>query len=221
MVLGRTNLVQSKKLQNRRLRAIKHEIRHNSNIRIKEIPSTSYRLNRSEVCSNVDFPSCSSAADGIDTTQTVDQKPIKLTDASLHSLTTVCDRYGVSDRAAAAIVSSVLCSASDADSEAQSTNVVDRMKLRGIRQKVREQILTKERVKEIPALYFDGRKDKTAKTVLKGSKRFRVIVKKEHISIIKEPGSAYVGYVVPASGSARNIERAIHSFLTIEKISLE
>lgn len=149
----------------------------------------------------------------------MDQKPIKLTDASLHSLTTVCDRYGVSDRAAAAIVSSVLCSVSNADSEAQSANVVDRMKLRRMRQKVRKQILTEERVTEIPALYFDGRKDKTAKTVLKGSKRFRVIVQEEHISIIKEPGSVYVGYVVPTSGSARNIERAIHSFLTTEKIS--
>ncbi|CAG4946945.1 unnamed protein product [Parnassius apollo] len=138
---------------------------------------------------------------------------MKLTDASLHSLTTVCDRHGVSDRAAAAIVSSVLCSASDADSEAQSTNVVDRMKLRRTRQKVHKQILTEERVKEIPALFFDGRKDKTAKTVLKGSKRFRVIVQEEHISIIKEAGSVYVGYVVPSSDSARNIERAIRSFL--------
>ncbi|CAG4985975.1 unnamed protein product [Parnassius apollo] len=154
MVLGRTDLFQSKKLQNRRLRALKHEIGHISNIRIKEIPSTSYRLNRSEVCSNVDLPSCSSAAHSIGTTQTVDQKPIKFTDASLHSLTTVCVRYEVSDRAAAAIVSSVLCSASDADSEAQSTNVVDRMKLRRIRQKVREQILTEERVKEIPCIIF-------------------------------------------------------------------
>lgn len=50
------------------------------------------------------------------------------------------------------------------------------MKLKRIRQKVRVQILTEERVTEIPALYFDGRKNNTGKTVLKGSKRFRVIV---------------------------------------------
>lgn len=221
MAIGRMDLIQSKKLQNRRLRVLKQEIRHTINTRIEEILSISYRLNRSEISSNVDLPSCSSAADGLNTAGTMDQKPIKLTDASLHSLTTVCDRYGVSDRAAAAIVSSVLCTTSDANSEAQSTNVVDRMKLRRIRQKVREQVLTEERVTEIPALYFDGRKDKTAKTILKGLKRFRVIVQEEHISSIKEPGSIYVGYVVPISGSARNIERAIYSFLTTEKISPE
>lgn len=41
----------------------------------------------------------------------------------------------------------------------------------------------------------------------------------KHISFIKEPGSVNVWYVVPTSDSATNIERAIHSFLTTEKIS--
>jgi hypothetical protein len=45
-----------------------------------------------------------------------------------------------------------------------------------------------------------------------------VIVPEEHVSIIKEPVSIYVGYVVPTSGIARNIERVINSFWTTEKI---
>jgi hypothetical protein len=131
------------KKQKRRLPALKHEIRHNLNIRIEGMPSTSYRQNRSE------------------------------------------------------------CSASDDDSEVQPTNIVDRMKLRRIRNKVCEQNLTEERLTEFSALYFDGRKDKTAQTVLKGSKRFKMIVPEEHISIIKYQDSVYIGYVVPAWSSAK------------------
>lgn len=120
-----------------------------------EKPVTSYRSNRNRFDYNLDFPSSSSTTQDISTCTSTSQKkstPIKLTDASLHRLTTVCDRYGVSDRAAAAIVSSVLCSTSNAESEVHLTNVVDRMKLRGIRKKVRKQISIEEKIMYIPAL---------------------------------------------------------------------
>ncbi|CAH2098548.1 unnamed protein product [Euphydryas editha] len=224
MVIETIDIIQSKKLQNRQLRALKQEGSSITTAKNQEKPATSYRSNRNRFDYNLDLPSCSSTTQDINTCTTASQKKsisIKLTDASLHSLTTVCDRYGVSDRAAAAIVSSVLRSTSNADSEVQLTNVVDRMKLRRMRKKVRKQILIEEKIMYIPALYFDGRKDRTAKIILKGTKRSRMIVQEEHITIIKEPGYLYVGYVVPESGTSKNIEKAIYSFLATENMSLE
>lgn len=48
-----------------------------------------------------------------------------------------------------------------------------------------------------------------------------MIVQEEHISNIKTPGSLYIGYVVPASGTSKNIEKAIYSFLATENVSIE
>ncbi|GBP00984.1 hypothetical protein EVAR_2278_1 [Eumeta japonica] len=85
--------------------------------------------------------------------------------------TKTCDRYGVSDRAAAAIVSSVL---HDIGSEVE---VIDRSKLRRERTKTRQELLK------------------------------------------QEPGSTYLGYVIPHIGSAKGIVSSIIAFLEQQSIS--
>lgn len=73
----------------------------------------------------------------------------------------------------------------------------------------------------MPAIYFDGRKDKTLKIVSKGNKKYRKVVVEEHISVLKEPGSLYVGYATPLQGTANSIERAINALLKSNKICID
>jgi len=78
----------------------------------------------------------------------------------LPSLATVTDRYGVSDRAAAAIASSVLEDVGLIQSN-DTSMVVDRSKLRRQRCKTRAKIVQQSQDASLRGLYFDGRKDRT------------------------------------------------------------
>lgn len=119
-------------------------------------------------------------------------------------LSKTCDRYKVSDRAGAAIASAVLHGVSSTSSE-----VIDKNKLRRKRKKTRQCILTQEKVLQIPALYFDGRKDKTLTIVENDGRKYRQNILEEHISLIKEPDSTFLGYIAPISGTSKCIEQAI------------
>ncbi|KAH9628577.1 hypothetical protein HF086_010311 [Spodoptera exigua] len=137
-------------------------------------------------------------------------KPVskKRTIASLKNLSTICDRYGISDRAAAAVASAVL-------QDAKINNeVIDKSKLRRARQKLRKETLSQGHLDTIPALFFDGRIDKTLKIVMKGGKKYRLTSVEEHISIIKEPGTVYVWYAVPSHGTVKGLESAIFQTVT-------
>ncbi|CAB3252444.1 unnamed protein product [Arctia plantaginis] len=81
---------------------------------------------------------------------------------NLPTLSKTYDRYGVSDRAAAAIASSVL---HDIGSDLE---VIDRHKLRRGRSKNRQKLVKEVINTELSALYFDGKEDKTLKIVKKG-----------------------------------------------------
>ena len=96
-------------------------------------------------------------------------------------LSKTCNRYGISDRAAAAILSSVL---HDVSSDIE---VVDKSKIRRERKKDLNELCKQQTQLHLTALYFDGRKDKTLNIVKKGAKRHRQTVIEEHISVAKEP----------------------------------
>ncbi|GBP96300.1 Protein FAM200A [Eumeta japonica] len=113
----------------------------------------------------------------------------------------------VSDRAGAAIASAVL-------HELSSDIVIDKSKLRRERRKTRDTLMKNQAPLNLPALYFDGRKDKTLKIVKKGTKRYKQVVIEEHVSVIKEPESIYVGYVTPLQGTAKVIEISINALLS-------
>lgn len=49
--------------------------------------------------------------------------------------------------------------------------------------------------------------------------RYTKVVKEEHISLLAEPGSKYIGHVSPASASSENVTGEIFSFLNDEKVS--
>ncbi|GBL99657.1 hypothetical protein AVEN_68901-1 [Araneus ventricosus] len=103
------------------------------------------------------------------------------------------DRFGISDRAGAAIVSAALQDVGII-SESNVLNVVDKNKIRRGRTKARTALLSQV-IKDYDhnqfGLYFDGRKDRT----LSMEDNRRKVIKEEHISLVKEPGSEYIGHV--------------------------
>lgn len=62
-------------------------------------------------------------------------------------------------------------------------------------------------------LYFDGGKDKTRTQEKRGAKKSLNIIAEEHIALLQEPGSEFLGHVTPTSGSALNITTAIMKYL--------
>ncbi|GBM66020.1 hypothetical protein AVEN_223154-1, partial [Araneus ventricosus] len=103
------------------------------------------------------------------------------------------DRFGISEQAGAAIVSAALQDVGII-SESNVLNVVDRNKIRRGRAKARTTLLPRV-IKDYDhdqfGLYFDGRKDRT----LSIEDNRRKVIIEEHISLVKEPGSEYIGHM--------------------------
>ena len=130
----------------------------------------------------------------------------------LPSLAIACDRHGVSDRAAAGIVSAVLQDIGIIHSE-DKTKVIDRSKVRRERRKKRCAVRT-EASNTINGLYFDGRKDKTMIQIKERDGKFhRKIITEEHISIVAEPGSSYFGHITSSGGSSKIVSAELIKYL--------
>lgn len=52
-------------------------------------------------------------------------------------------------------------------------------------------------------------------------KKYRQVIVEEHISVLKEPESIYVGYTSPVQSTAKHIEQFIYALLISEKICLD
>ena len=129
----------------------------------------------------------------------------------------ICDRYAVSDRCAASIVTATLQDVGLITPT--STNlVVDKNKVRRQRHKLRKK-LQNEAHKKVECLYFDGRKDKTRIQCRKGTKFYTRIVPEEHIALVGEPECQYLGHITPISGEAKHIASGIMSYLNQSRIN--
>ncbi|GBO02670.1 hypothetical protein AVEN_41569-1, partial [Araneus ventricosus] len=103
----------------------------------------------------------------------------------------ILDRFRISDRAGAAIVSAALQDVGII-SESNVLNVVDRNKIQRGRKKARTTLISqviKDYDHDQFGLYFDGRKDRA----LSMEDNRRKVIIEEHISLVKEPGSEYIG----------------------------
>lgn len=141
-----------------------------------------------------------------------------------------CDRFGISDRSAAAIASSLLMDMKDNRTEAMElvmndeTLVIDKNKVR--REKTKVQVGMKRHLSSVEyglkALYFDGRIDETLYVeTTEDGKLHRKKKNEDHLSLIKEPGSGYIGHTSPRSGKATDICQSIHEFTIENNISLD
>lgn len=138
----------------------------------------------------------------------------------LHSVARECDRHGVSDRVAASIVSAAFRDVGLID-DSDRTSIVDRSKIR--RERSRSRLMASDSATSDPlvALYFDGRKDKTIIQEKVIDKFHRREVLEEHISLVQQPGSSYLGHVAPTTSNAADTSNAIISFLNDKSINCE
>ena len=153
------------------------------------------------------------------------KKKRKLQDSSsnntpLKKLASACDRTGVSDRAAALIVSSVLHD-KDGCSTPNDSLIIDRSKIRRERQRYRKTLMSKDGAKRIKSVYYDGRKDPTLVKIEREGRVHKETKQKEHISLIEEPGSSYIGHIAVQKGSATSIADGIHDFLKSKDIIMD
>ena len=131
----------------------------------------------------------------------------------LPSLARACDRAGVSDRQAAIIASSALHDVLP-DFSVNDAVVIDRNKIRRERTTERSNQLNEAyKGKILESVYFDGRKDKTIVQVQKDNQKYhRQSVIEEHISVITEPNSEYLGHYTPKSGKSHDLVDGLQDF---------
>ncbi|GBO11264.1 hypothetical protein AVEN_78968-1 [Araneus ventricosus] len=99
-------------------------------------------------------------------------------------------------------------------SESNVVNVVDRNKIRRGRTKARTPLLSqviKDYDHDQFGLYFDGRKDRT----LSMADNRRKVIIEEHINLVKEPDSEYIGHVSVNFVRAQIIGNNIYSFFVM------
>ena len=118
----------------------------------------------------------------------------------ISKLAMVCDRYVIDDRKASAIASTTALMLGHGRDQ-----IIDRFKINRARKLLRKKNV--ENMKNIDnsqiySLYFDGRIDNTL------SERGKII-KEEHITLLKESGSIYLGHVVTDASDADEIFKAI------------
>lgn len=138
---------------------------------------------------------------------------------TLPNLAIACDRAGVSDRAAAIIASSVLQDFGLVTNE-KASEVIDRSKLRRERKKMRNKLQCDSKTTQPLGIYFDGRKDKTIENTQINGSHYRKTVTEEHIVLLSEPDSIYIGHVTPDSGTSEQITSSIIKFIKENEIEL-
>lgn len=132
----------------------------------------------------------------------------------LPTVTEILARTGVPTRAAAMIVTATLVDAKLINATDKS-KVVDRSYLKRQKKKMLKKIADVEKKSRsaIEGLYFDGRKDETMQLQTDGKRTYQSKTMEEHIVLVQEPGSRYLGFVTPSSGTAKDITIAIIDFL--------
>lgn len=72
----------------------------------------------------------------------------------------------------------------------------------------------------LQCISYDGKKDITLKKKIVHGQIRIMREREEHITIVKEPGSQFVGYTTPAEGTAEKIQESIANFLIGKNYSL-
>lgn len=137
---------------------------------------------------------------------------------TLRHMALAADRYGVSNRAAAAIVNGFQIDIGRISSS-DTRFIVDHKKVQRARvlARIREAEKRKDKVceSELSGVYFDGRKD-TSYVMIgshldeSGPSTRRIAQQEEHIAVVAEPGGEYLTHFTPESGKAHVIFKKLH-----------
>lgn len=138
----------------------------------------------------------------------------------LPTVAKICDRYGLSARSAAAVASAVLADVGLVSTK-DLTLVIDKNKIHRAVSKARTEASKDIGGVAIKSIYFDGRKDKTLINEKIGDRFHRKEIVEEHISVLAEPGSIYLGHTTPSNGTAKGIINSITTLLDSQGCNLD
>ena len=138
-------------------------------------------------------------------------KTVNKTAQSFKNLAMMCERYQISDRAAAAIGSTKLKNfgvVTDCD----ASLVIDRSKLKREHQKYRDKIRKAEEglFEIVDGIYIDGRKEATLVVTESNGEIYMQTDLEEHYVIIGEIGEFYLSHVTPETGTGLYIAQSIY-----------
>ena len=122
--------------------------------------------------------------------------------SKLPTFASVCDRYGVSSYAGAAIASATLVDYAII-TKVDKSQVIGPQKLGDERRRCREERWEAElaNLKELTSLYFDGKKTITRVLVKnKKTEKWNPTIIGDHYVVLTEPGNDYLTYVTPKTG---------------------
>ena len=125
-------------------------------------------------------------------------------DETLNNFFETCDRFKVSETAAAHIHNIFV-----------KKQKLNQSQVHKKKEKLRIEKVIKFKKAKVTAIGFDERKDDTKKEVgigKNGAKRFDV-VKEEHCAVVLWPDEEFAGHVVPKGGKAKDLETGINDFL--------
>ena len=225
MMIGHVDIIGTKKLQKRQKRKAKEMVNATKYRRTTTVhnldPSVSQALAQDDVDESCDDNGAHAVDDSEEEPRTVGTALVASTKMRLPLPTVAreCDRHGVSDRCAAAIISAVLQDVGIIH-EHDSSMVVDKNKVRRERVEARRKLSSKC-AGTLRGLYFDGRKDRTLTQVKNGKKYYRKTVSEEHIVIVQEPNSVYAGHITPSGGDSKSIKQGIIAFFDKHNIDTD
>lgn len=142
--------------------------------------------------------------------------PFNVAGTNLRNFCAALDRAGVSSRFGALLATMLLL-----DLNIQGL-IIDYNKIKRERVKARAQAIADMRCNDLlKGISFDGKKEKTLKQKVVNGRPRNVKVKEEHITMVKEPGSKYIGYATPAEPTGHGIMSSMVDMLATEEISLD
>lgn len=133
----------------------------------------------------------------------------------------MCDRFGVSDRIAAALATSLMQDIDVKDAHGNPI-IMDKNKVRREKAKCREELLRKQYdASNLIAFSFDGRKN-DALTVEKIDEKLHPrMVKEPHLVVLKEPNSQLIGYTKVENEDAEHKLMTLNAFFVEKEIALD
>lgn len=154
---------------------------------------------------------------------------LKVSDIRLRNLSSALDRCDISSRHGSLLASMLIKDIQDTSAAKESISaevrdlllklladiVIDKSKVFRERQDFREKARTAALCHELlKCISFDGKKERTLKTC-------NVFEIEEHITILKEPNSKFIGYATPSESGAKGLQTAIVDFLQQNNYNLD
>ena len=161
--------------------------------------------------SNTDEPPSTKASSQIECNQNAQNR------MSLPTVAKICDPFSVSDRAGASIASAVLKDYGIVHGKNKNL-IIGRSKVKREREKERRHNQSFQTPSSVQGLYFDGKKDSTLTPQKSGVGTH--FVREEHITLVAEPGSNYVGHFTPNCGKAKDISEGLLEFCSSHDLDL-